>query len=163
MEEVRSRQTRTTISCDASAYGQSRPNRFAKPGRNLSPLAEHPEHFECRLPNDDENYSMSPAARRAMNDGSLDPGATFFNRTFNRKLKMRDTFTKIFPSYTHGIPSVSKPSHAQLIHKDFKINDLGGPMHLINREYTHKKDAMKNYHESILKIANMRRGDGKKK
>jgi len=28
----------------------------------------------------------------------------------------------------------------------------GQPMPNINREYTHKKDVMKNYHESMLRI-----------
>ena len=78
--------------------------------RKLSPLAEDPEHYEARLPNNNTNYSHSPAARLALRDGSLDPHATYFNRTFNRKLKMRDTFTKIFPGYTHGTPSVAMAS-----------------------------------------------------
>jgi hypothetical protein len=76
---------------------------------------------------------------------------------------MRDTFTKIFPSYTHGTSSVIAPSNTQTVHVYPERNDLGFPMHQINREYTHKKDNMKLYHESILKIANMRRGNDKKK
>jgi len=83
---------------------------YSKALRQLSPLAVDPVNFETRLPNEDDNYSLSPAAKRALQDGSLDPHQTFFNRTFNRKLKMRDTFTKIFPSYTHGEPTVSQPS-----------------------------------------------------
>ena len=67
--------------------------------RYLSPLAREATFFETRLPNEDRNFSNSPAARHAMADGSLDPNQTFFGRTFNRKLKMRDTFTKLFPAY----------------------------------------------------------------
>ncbi len=54
------------------------------------------------LPNTVPNYVKSPAAKLALRDGSLDPNQTFFNSTFNRKLKMKDSFTKVFPSYTHG-------------------------------------------------------------
>jgi len=78
--------------------------------RDLSPAAKDPNNFESRLPNENENYALSPAARRARQDGSLDPNQTHFNRTFNRKLKMRDTFTKVFPSYTHGEGTCYQPS-----------------------------------------------------
>ena len=61
-----------------------------------------PEKAPYRLPNDNENYSMSPAAKHAVIDGSIDKNRSVFNATFNRKLKMRDTFTKIFPTYNHG-------------------------------------------------------------
>ena len=63
-----------------------------------------PDH----LPNENPNYSLSPAARHAMKDGSLEPlFRSTFSNTYNRKLKMRDTFTKIFPSYIHAEPTVS--------------------------------------------------------
>ncbi len=61
------------------------------------------------LPNDGQNYMLSPAARHALADGSLDPlYRTTFNRTWNRRLKMRDTFTKIFPMYNHCEPTTFK-------------------------------------------------------
>ena len=81
--------------------------------------------FEARLPNDDRNYSLSPAAKHALKDGSLDPHQTFFGRTFNRKLRMRDTFTKIFPTYSHGEPTVAIPSCTHATHFYPKRNDLG--------------------------------------
>jgi hypothetical protein len=36
-------------------------------------------------------------------------------------------------------------------------NDVGGPINVIDRTYTKKKDFLKLYTEEILKIANMRR------
>ena len=158
-EDVRSRHSKSTITQN---FERRRDRVQSKPVRKLSPLAEDPEHYECRLLNENENYSSSPAARHAMADGSLNPYATFFNRTFNRKLKMRDTFTKIFPSYTHGSPSVAGPSQTQVQHAYPDRNADGRPTHEINREFTLKKDAMKDYHESILKIANMARGRDRK-
>ena len=98
--------------------------------RYLSPLARECEFFETRLPNEDQNYSKSPVARHAMGDGSLDPNQTFFGRTFNRKMKMRDTFTKLFPTYDHGIPTNYGPNkiHSKVIHAYPEKNDLGGKM-----------------------------------
>ena len=112
-----------------------------------------------RLPNDDENYCQSPAAKRAIEDGSIDPKRAMFNSTFNRKLKMRDTFTMVFPSYNHGEKTTfdMNKSITHNLHTYPKRNDDGDITHAINREYTHKKDTMKIYHESMLKIADMRR------
>jgi hypothetical protein len=33
----------------------------------------------------------------------------YTNAIFNRKLKMKDTFTTIFPGYVHGTGTVYKP------------------------------------------------------
>ena len=127
--------------------------------RYLSPLAREATFFETRLPNEDRNYSNSPAARHAMGDGSLDPNQTFFGRTFNRKLKMRDTFTKLFPAYEHG--QVSNCTGHKITSKNQHYyptkNDIGGAIQEIDRTYTHKKDDMKNFHEAMLRIQNMRR------
>ena len=89
-----------------------------------------------------------------MGDGSLDPNQTFFGRTFNRKMKMRDTFTKIFPSYEHGMPTNYSPKkiHSKWTHSYPEKNDLGGNAFDIDRTYTHKKDEMKQFHEAMLKI-----------
>ena len=68
---------------------------------------------------------------------------------------MRDTFTKIFPSYTHGEKTCYKPSATHTLHFYPKRNDVGQSMQEIDRTFTHKKDYMKEYSESMLKIANM--------
>ena len=102
------------------------------------------------------NYNQSPAAKRAREDGSLDPHQTHFNRTFNRKLKMRDTFTKIFPSYKHSEPTcyISSVTHFQ--HYYPKKDDVGNKMQAIDRTFTHKMDFIKEYSESMYKIKDMR-------
>ena len=82
---------------------------------------------------------------------------THFNRTFNRKLKMRDTFTKIFPSYTHGEPTCYQASNTHHMHYYPKQDDIGKKMQDIDRTNTHKKDFMKEYTESMLKIQSIRR------
>ena len=125
--------------------------------RQLSPEARDPKNYETRLPNENTNYGKSPAAKRAIQDGSLDPMQTTFNRTFNRKLKMRDTFTKIFPSYTHGEDTCYIASATHHHHYYPKRNDLGSKMQDIDRAHTHKKDFMKEYSESMYKIASIRR------
>ena len=69
---------------------------------------------------------------------------------------MRDTFTKIFPNYTHGQPTCYSKSmaHSQFVYPD---QYEGKPTAEIDRTYTHKLDFLKVYTEEILKIANMRR------
>ena len=70
---------------------------------------------------------------------------------------MRDTFTSIFPNYTHGTGTVfNQPiSHNFYSYPDKNID--GEPIHKIDRTHTHKMDFLKMYTEEILKIANMRR------
>ena len=86
-----------------------------------------------RLPNDDVNYEKSPAAKHALRDGSFDETRmTGFNTTFHRKLKMRDTFTVIFPSYTHGERTTydKNKSFMHNAHKyETKAYEHGGPIH----------------------------------
>ena len=139
----------TYSACPSQASG-------AKSSQRMRLLSPGNIYFESKLPNDDLNYSLSPAAKHALRDGSLDPRQTFFGKSFNRKMRMRDTFTKIFPTYSHGEPTVSGPSFTQTAHFYPKQNDLGKPMQDIDRQYTHKIDFMKEYHESMLKIAGMR-------
>ena len=122
--------------------------------RYLSPLAREATFFETRLPNEDRNYSNSPAARHAMADGSLDPNQTFFGRTFNRKLKMRDTFTKLFPAYEHGATSNCSPNKisSRYQHGYPAANDIGGKPYDTDKTYNHKKDEIKVFHEAMLRI-----------
>ena len=142
-------------------FRSSSVNRFGgqQTQKNHQQITLEEEFFEGKLPCQDKNYSLSPAARHAQNDGSLDPNQTFFGRTFNRKLKMRDTFTKIFPSYGHGERSNYSPNKVQskMVHSYPEQNDLGGPPHEIDRQWTHKKDEIKHFHEAMLRIQNMRR------
>ena len=79
----------------------------------------------------------------------------------NRKIKMRDTFTTIFPSYNHGQPTIFK-QHKPFYQTAFvypRRNDDGKITHMVNREHTFKLDAMKEYHESMLKIVPLRTGE----
>ena len=58
------------------------------------------KEWEASLPNDRQHYEQSPVARFQKENGSFSPDR-FMTRTFNRKMKMKDTFTQIFPSYNH--------------------------------------------------------------
>ena len=111
-----------------------------------------------RLPNETSNYKLSPAARHAERDGSLDANMrATFNQTFNRKLKMRDTFTKIFPSYTHATPTTFAMNET-MTHEKFvypRRNDDGRITYVIDREYTHKVDQMKDYNETMYKMTDL--------
>ena len=65
---------------------------------------------------------------------------------------MRDTFTKIFPGYTHAAPTTYIPSCTHAMHFYPKNDDTGKPMPEIDRTYTHKMDFIKEYSESMAKI-----------
>ena len=102
------------------------------------------------------HYDNSPVAKHYY----ADPGFLMtFNGTipdrvgFNRKLKMRDTFTKIFPSYNHEPITCYSPSNTHIVHFYPSKWDDGSPAHKIDRKYTHKFDEIKIYNEEMLKIA----------
>ena len=89
-----------------------------------------------------------------MKDGSVDLNQNFMDKYFNRKMRMRDTFTVLFPGYEHGnytncVPN-QIPSHEHYQYP--KTNDTGSPTHLIDREFTRKKDYMNDYHENFMRI-----------
>ena len=111
------------------------------------------------MPNDNFNYALSPAAKHACRDGSLDPKQTEFNRVNNRKLKMKDSFLTLFPTYHHDQVSTGTMHDAHTLTKFHypKTSIEGTPMATIDREYTHKRDTIKDYSESMYKVASMRR------
>ena len=58
------------------------------------------ENWERALPNKQRHYENSPVAVHTSRNGDLSPDR-YAARTFNRKMKMRDTFTRILPNYSH--------------------------------------------------------------
>jgi hypothetical protein len=102
------------------------------------------------------HFDNSPVAKHY----NQDPGflmtfnGTIPNRVgFNRKLKLRDTFTKLFPTYNHAPQTVYSPSatHHQFNYHERQFD--GSPTHRIDRKYTHKMDEIKTFTEEMLKIA----------
>ena len=77
----------------------------------------------------------------------------------NKKMKLHDSFQTLFPLYTHGDPSqiklVPTETHVKFVYPE--RNDEGRPTHKINREFTCKKDFITEYHDAIIKVANMKR------
>ena len=104
-----------------------------------------------------QNFDSSPVARHYYND----PGYLMtFNGTidervgFNRGIKIRDTFTKIFPTYNHQPQTTYiEPSITHGTHFYPSAQYDGSPTHAIDRRYTHKFDEIKIYSEEMLKIA----------
>lgn len=70
---------------------------------------------------------------------------------------MRDTFTKILPTYTHGAPTTfaENKSITHLRHVYPKRNDDGRITYNISREYTHKKDQFKDYKECMYRMTDL--------
>ena len=50
--------------------------------------------------NDRTHYKNSPVAKFSMARGDFDP-SQHMSRTFNRRMRMKDTFTQILPTYDH--------------------------------------------------------------
>jgi hypothetical protein len=103
------------------------------------------------------NFDNSPVAKHYYND----PGFLMtFNGTvdervgFNRRIKIRDTFTKIFPTYNHeSYTTYQAPTITHATHFYPATQYDGSLTHAIDRRYTHKFDEMKIYNEEMLKIA----------
>ena len=73
-------------------------------------------------------------------------------RTFNRKMKMGDSFTRVLPRYNHVKNSCYQPSATHALHPHYRKDILSLPMTDIDRRYTHKQDFIKNYSESMYKL-----------
>lgn len=54
-----------------------------------------------RLPNDDINYCKSPVAQHAIKVGTLDREKGQKSVMNNGKMRLKDSFTTVFPTYTH--------------------------------------------------------------
>ena len=91
-----------------------------------------------------------------MKDGSLDPRQNHATKTFNRKMRMRDTFTVLFPGYQHGQYSNCSPELSTSIkaHQYPHANEDGQPTHTIDRTHTRKRDFLRDIHENFVRIEN---------
>ena len=104
--------------------------------------------------NNREFYLNSPVNRFYESRGEFHrTGEKFYTRTFNRRLKMKDTFTNIIPLYTHESRTCYQhPSFSHYKHEPILHDIMGKPLSKMNREYTHKMDEMKTYSEEMYKL-----------
>ena len=82
--------------------------------------------WEAHKLNDREYYIKSPVARHTEEKGDLFK-ESFLSRTINRKLRMRDTFTNILPTYNHEPKTCYIPSFAHYKHAHFVYDMEGKP------------------------------------
>ena len=77
-------------------------------------------------------------------------------RTFNRKMKMRDTFTQIFPSYDHRKETVYLNGKVKCFshnnHPRYEETIDNIPLGKIDKRYNHKIDKIKDYSEEMYKL-----------
>ena len=59
-----------------------------------------PLDWEGYPANDRGHYLKSPLVRHSIQRGDFDT-TRYKSRTFNRRLRMQDTFTKLVPTYNH--------------------------------------------------------------
>ena len=70
-------------------------------------------------------------------------------------MKMRDTFTNIFPGYDHKPETCYRSVDKSITHHLYPIHEKnieGKPMAHIERNYTHKMDDIKDYSEEMYKL-----------
>ena len=109
------------------------------------------DNWERALPNKQKYFENSPVAVHSHRNGDLSPDR-YAARTFNRKMKMRDTFTRILPNYSHIKTSCYQKAASHILHQNWEKNLEDKPMHNISRVHTKKFDPMKVYSEEMRKL-----------
>ncbi len=74
------------------------------------------------------------------------------SRTFNRRMKMGDTFTKILPSYNHVNETCMQPPFSHKVHPRIHTDDLGRTFDKFPREWNRKFDPIKTYSEEMYRL-----------
>ena len=92
-------------------------------------------------------YLESPAAQSIKDNRFFSPNEAG-SKTNNRKLKIHDTFTNIYPGYVHQSGSAFTKAGSHVLHPDY------GDYHQWKGKwsYNHKMDDMKRYAESIFAL-----------
>ena len=113
------------------------------------------KEWEAFPPNDRDHYVKSPICKHLKGSGAFSPDH-HMTRTFNRKMKMKDTFTQIFPSYDHKKETcylngkVKSFSHQQ--HPRYHETIESIPLSKIDKRNNRKMDKMKDYSEQMYKL-----------
>lgn len=93
-----------------------------------SPFASRsriPNDWEGSPLNDRVHYNRSPAVKHSNQKGDFSP-ERYRTRTFNRKLKMADSFTRILPGYDHVPSSCYTYAASHVLHPEYmkSIEDM---------------------------------------
>ena len=127
-------------------------NPIQKTRNNRSPFATRiPDEWESSPLNDRSHYNRSPAVKHANKKGDFSPDR-YRTRTFNRKMKMVDSFTRILPAYDHVPNTCYTKAATHVLHPHYQTSIEETPMHEIDRTHTHKFDPIKDYSESMYKL-----------
>lgn len=119
------------------------------------------EELPHLLPNETPNYVKSPAAIHALIDGSLDTSKGDLSRINHRKMRLKDSFAAVFPTYNHKTQvSLTGSQLSPTALRAFvypEKNLLGAPMYEIDREHTRKRDAINDYAVGRAKVQSIMR------
>ena len=127
---------------------------------NTMPLGLSPLHRPTRLIVEDwessplntrEHYRKSPVAKFSTQRGDFSP-ERYMTRTFNRKMKMRDTFTNIFPGYNHQPQTCFTKAASHIFHPKYEKSLEDKPIYALDKRNNHKVDEIKNYSEEMYKL-----------
>ena len=83
--------------------------------------------WEAQPMNDRNYYLESPVAKFSRTRGDFSEDK-FISRTFNRRMRMKDTFTNVIPLYTHEPRTCYISPYSHFIHPKYKKDILGQPL-----------------------------------
>ncbi len=138
-----------------------RSNSKAKPKTN-SPLRQTavepasvavPAPVPASPPKEDPKASVAPAPDQVAPERKikyLGTESKYIDRTLDRRHKVKNTFSSVFPAYGLPMGSDTYTSEMTLMSKDLDKAES------VNWSYHMKSDAIKRYTEEMLKAANMR-------
>lgn len=107
-----------------------------------------PKDFECNPMSDRTHYMQSPQFRHSCMRGDYNVNL-YQSRTMNRRMNMRDSFTKVLPTYHHTPNSGYQQSYSHRAHREIKKYVEGNQLADKNLDHHHKKDFIKTYSESM--------------
>ena len=101
--------------------------------------------------NDRDHYKRSPVAKFCTARGDFDP-SQHMSRTFNRRMRMRDTFMNILPTYDHVDRTCMTKTFSHVKHEVFDKGLMNEPIYNVTKNYNHRFDRIKTYNEEMQKL-----------
>ena len=112
---------------------------------------EIPKDFHKKALYNSPHYDDSPVAKHQERTGVTSMDA-YAGRINNRKLKMKDSFTRVLPAYRHEKKSAYENTISHVGYPKYERDLEGKPIHEVDRSFNHKFDRMKSIQEEQYKM-----------
>ena len=142
-------QARAGVSIDDDEYMNDILDRVLR--RPKEPLSVAiPKDFHKQALYNSPHYDDSPVAKHKERTDEI--SAAYAGRINNRKLKLKDSFTRVLPGYRHEKKSAYENTISHSAYQKHERDLEGKPIHEVDRSFTHKFDKMKSIQEQQDKI-----------